>query len=909
MVSRGILVALVAVLVTASWLRLESIDVSWRDWLPMLLFALAPILAVGFLRSRLAMFGVLAGATLFAASAAYEIPLGDARPRDPQRDFFGPVLDGIRQGFLDFYETQLPFDRIDFQLMHSLVLLAIFGFTALVGMLVMARKPIPAALGLVFAVGWPATLIPGQRPLLAGLFGLIGVLAILFLLRRDEPPRGVLHAAGVGAVLVLVALVASSTDAVAKPAFLSWQSWDPYDRPTTPVSVEYVWRANYEGIDFPEEPTVVMRVKASGPKRSLYWRATTLDDYTGDIWDEAKDFGEAEQREQVDAIGENTLLPPAAANEDEWIRQDITIEALRDTHLLASGQPVRWRPGTEAPVADADGDVVIVPDSLRRNQRYTAWSYVPQAKPSQLANFNGEYPAAAERYLEVVYEAVPAWNANARDTQMNVFINATHEDDSKIQALESVYQAALGVTSGSRSPYEAAVLLETWFREAGGFTYDEQPPLPIGGDPPLVDFINNTKRGYCQHYAGAMTLMLRLLGIPSRVAVGFTSGTYDKDDKEWVVTDANAHAWVEVYFPRFGWVPFDPTPGRGQLGATYLPSSGQFNFGDAADIGLAEPLSGLNPALQEGFRTAQGRPGGQDTGVGNSGGTVATVRDRGPSLILVLLVVFGGAFAAIVGLKAIRRSARFATRDPRELASACRRDVVGYLADQGVELPPSATLPEIGATLERYYAVSAEPLVRTSRSPASGRRARRPTRSAAPAGSFARSVGTSAGASASSAVCAAPRASAPSPASARRTDWPSGGRQTWSLSVSLEKTMSETYDLYQQGREHLAAGYAAQATVALEKAKKREPRKASIREALGIAYYRIRRFAEAEQEFRTILEIEPVDHYAHFALGRCLEKQGRPDEAVAHYRLATFFRPQSRDYRRALAKLETSTQP
>ena len=166
---------------------------------------------------------MLAGSALFAASAAYEIPLADARPRDLQRDFFGPVLDGIRQGFLDFYETQLPFDRIDFQLMHSLVLLAIFGFTALVGMLVMARKPIPAALGLVVAVGWPATLIPGQRPLLAGVLGLIGVLAILFFCGATSP-RGVLHAAGVGLVLVLVALVASSTDAVAKPAFLSWQS-------------------------------------------------------------------------------------------------------------------------------------------------------------------------------------------------------------------------------------------------------------------------------------------------------------------------------------------------------------------------------------------------------------------------------------------------------------------------------------------------------------------------------------------------------------------------------------------------------------------------------------------------------------------------------------------------------------
>jgi Flp pilus assembly protein TadD len=117
--------------------------------------------------------------------------------------------------------------------------------------------------------------------------------------------------------------------------------------------------------------------------------------------------------------------------------------------------------------------------------------------------------------------------------------------------------------------------------------------------------------------------------------------------------------------------------------------------------------------------------------------------------------------------------------------------------------------------------------------------------------------------------------------------------------------MSETYDLYRQGRDHMAAGLNAQATVALEKAKRREPAKASIREALGIAYFRIRRFEEAEREFRAILELKAVDHYAHFALGRCLEKQGRPDEAYGHYRMATFFRPQSRDYRRALDKLET----
>jgi Flp pilus assembly protein TadD len=108
--------------------------------------------------------------------------------------------------------------------------------------------------------------------------------------------------------------------------------------------------------------------------------------------------------------------------------------------------------------------------------------------------------------------------------------------------------------------------------------------------------------------------------------------------------------------------------------------------------------------------------------------------------------------------------------------------------------------------------------------------------------------------------------------------------------------MSETYDLYQQGREHLAAGHAAQATVALEKAKKREPRKASIREALGIAYFRIQRWQEAEREFRAMLDLAPTDDYAHYALGRSLEKQGKDTEANGHYKLASSLRPGHDDY-------------
>ena len=117
--------------------------------------------------------------------------------------------------------------------------------------------------------------------------------------------------------------------------------------------------------------------------------------------------------------------------------------------------------------------------------------------------------------------------------------------------------------------------------------------------------------------------------------------------------------------------------------------------------------------------------------------------------------------------------------------------------------------------------------------------------------------------------------------------------------------MSETtYSLFQKGRQHLRRGMPAQATVSLEKAKRREPEKASIREALGIAYLRIQRYAEAEQEFRKMLELSPADHYAHYGLGRVLEKQGRVTEANGHYKLASSLRPQNEHYASRILDLD-----
>ena len=109
-----------------------------------------------------------------------------------------------------------------------------------------------------------------------------------------------------------------------------------------------------------------------------------------------------------------------------------------------------------------------------------------------------------------------------------------------------------------------------------------------------------------------------------------------------------------------------------------------------------------------------------------------------------------------------------------------------------------------------------------------------------------------------------------------------------------EASAGETYDLFQQGRAHLRSGRPAQATVALEKARRREPDKASIREALGIAYFRLRRWAEAEVEFRKLVELAPVDHFAHQALARTLDRLGRPEDAAQHHALARALKPGSR---------------
>jgi transglutaminase-like putative cysteine protease len=127
------------------------------------------------------------------------------------------------------------------------------------------------------------------------------------------------------------------------------------------------------------------------------------------------------------------------------------------------------------------------------------------------------------------------------------------------------------ITAGAATPFDKATAIWRYFTAENGFTYDTST-APATTSDALTDFLLNGKRGFCEQFASAMAIMMRVLDIPSRVAVGFTTGYADGANR--MITSQDAHAWVEVYFGSLGWVSFDPTPrsdGRGYV-PPYLQS-------------------------------------------------------------------------------------------------------------------------------------------------------------------------------------------------------------------------------------------------------------------------------------------------------------------------------------------------
>jgi transglutaminase-like putative cysteine protease len=657
-----------AAVIATAWLRLESpINQPLRS-VAVAGLAVLPALV----RPLAARIGVLVVSAGTAVWIAYGVS-----PLHP-RHLPGAIWSQFSGGFGDFYDVKIPFDPRVHAEMRAVLLTAVFGFALAVALAVTARRPLPALLLLLAGAGWPATLRGPSGGLVVGGLILLGALSVLAGLTTRNVPRVVIPAA-VG--LALAALVASTSSAVAKGGLVSWQHWD-FVAGQPAVSVGFVWNAQYAGIHFPSKRTTVLEVKA--PQRSLYWRAAVLDDFVGDRWVEGP------------ALRADALEPPR----HKLLRQDVQILALADTHLVGASVPLRYDAG-DAPLVSSVPGVAQLASGLTRGFRYTVWSEAPQPTAVELARSRPIYPNTLIEpgtFLDV-----------GRGITMPPF-GQPRLFRSELERYVPLERTAIAVAGKARTPYAAAVALMTFFRKTGGFVYTNRPP-PLGATAPLVDFVTRTRAGYCQHFAGAMALMLRYLGVPARVAVGFSSGTYDPKAGVWRVTDHDAHAWVEVWFRGYGWLPFDPTPaarpGRGQLSAPYAAASVRASAG-TVPARVRAVGSGSSDPRQSGHRH-----GDEPTSAAPAAGAPAERGAPSPhgSLLVLLALLLGAALAVIVVAKLAVRRARYLTRDPRLLAAACRRELADYLVDQRIDSARSATLHELGALVRRELSVEPDAFV------------------------------------------------------------------------------------------------------------------------------------------------------------------------------------------------------
>ena len=303
-----------------------------------------------------------------------------------------------------------------------------------------------------------------------------------------------------------------------------------------------------------------------------YWRLTSLEIFDGRIWSSRGQYQEVDGR---------LPDPPAGEGGDiETAVQDFRIAALSSIWLPAAYRPVDIS-GTDARY-DPDSGSLLTEEETASGLSYRVESEVRVLGAAELASAPGVAPA----------EVAEAYTALPPDFSQEVMAEARR------------------IVDGAGAPFEQARRLQDHFR-SGAFTYDLSiAPGHAGND--LERFLFETRRGYCEQFAGAFAAMARSLGLATRVAVGFTPGEQDTDGT-FRVRGLNAHAWPEVFLSGYGWVAFEPTPGRGIPGAeayTGLPEQ-QATPGDPTTATTRPSAEAATPtSVPDGQEAAAG--GGDD---------------------------------------------------------------------------------------------------------------------------------------------------------------------------------------------------------------------------------------------------------------------------------------------------------
>ncbi len=267
----------------------------------------------------------------------------------------------------------------------------------------------------------------------------------------------------------------------------------------------------------------------NAPAVKRYWRVTTFDAYSGAGWDHTTPNGVGKRVWPVDEADLKRISPPTAY---QIVAQRYELLLPQEDRLFAVNSPVE--------IETPEGTVIA---QWRTPDKHNLVELVVQADRYQVESWAPSPGADVLRGAGTLY---PDW---VSETYLQLPESVT----------DRTWALARRVAAGADNPYDVVDRLTRYLRT---YAYSLRPPVPPPGRDVVDFFLFEAGQGYCDYYASSLAVMARSLGVPARLAIGYTTGSYHPKREAFLVTQANAHSWVEVYFPGYGWIEFEPTAGQ-----------------------------------------------------------------------------------------------------------------------------------------------------------------------------------------------------------------------------------------------------------------------------------------------------------------------------------------------------------